>query len=86
MKAAPRFRDRHPAVTVIAVSAVVAVTVFVTFLELTAHFADTRNWGGVAATMGGFVVFMAALWTWSRVEDRRVDRADRARRRQQGWY
>lgn len=56
MKGPARFAGRHPAVTGTALGAVVAGAV----LPLGTHFADTRNWAGMGAVLGGLVLLMLA--------------------------
>ena len=60
MKGAARFADRRLAVT----GTVLGVAIAATVLPLGTHFADTRNWAGIGATLGGLVALMAAGDVW----------------------
>lgn len=45
--------------------------VVVTVLELGTHFADTRNWTGTWAVIGGFLAFTAGMDIWCRAGRKR---------------
>ena len=60
MKAAPRSDARRAALIGIPAGLVIGVT----SIALGTHFADTRNWAGIGATLGGLVALMAAGDVW----------------------